>query len=236
MEFGVISCKSIQTIMMKFKKYLTLACLFFLAVTTYPQKSVFKLDIDSKERLPALLLDLNQEGIASAYNSSIIHSSTNYYNNDFSEELVSTTSFGDKKVTDLYNLIEQYHKTYLCDESDSVMGRIQMNLLFYDYDYQLTAGFYINVFTLGVGYLLGIPADKATTIVELTANIYDLNQNPVAVYSGFGKEVKRNGLYYRKKSQRFQNLDALKKAIYEINDQITANYDMIVLKLHNSKE
>ena len=218
----------------------TKICILFSILCLSPaflfaQKSVFKLDIEDQEKLPPLLLEINHEGMASAYNSSLIHSSTSYYNNEFSEELVTTTRYGDRKLEDVNNLMENYYKNFLCKESDSLRGRIELNVLFYDYQYVITAGLYVNVLSFGVGYLLGIPVDKATTIVEISAAVYNIEQELIAEYTGYGKDVKRNGLYYRKKNQRFQNLDAMKKAIYEINDQILLDHPMITSQLLLSK-
>lgn len=213
---------------MKLIKYILLSISgIFLLQNGFSQNSVFALDIEAPEKLLPVFVEIDEESIARAYGSSLINTEIGYEDGELSGEYITEMFYQDQKVNDAYNVLDVYTRNYLVDEKDTVYGRIKLDVLFYDYDFRVLPGAYINVFTFGLGYLFGLPNVKEISIVELRADIFDINQNKIFSFMVSGKETSLKGLYYKKKNQRFCNLAALKKAVYQINEQINLQMDEI---------
>jgi hypothetical protein len=176
---------------------------------------------------------IDEEEIAKSYLSRKIYITEEQWDDQVQEKYYSSVFYEDEKINDAINLLSRYLEQDLVQQGRVKNGEICLRIIYYDYDYHETAGTFINVFSFGIGYLLGIPGAKSRTTVELETSIYDPKGELIANYHAFGKKSSFRGLYYRKIDERESNLIALKRALNDLNEQLMVDFEEINKTLVN---
>lgn len=209
---------------------ITLVFLSFLQ-ENYAQPSVFQLPFEKQNTFPNLDLILDHENLAKAYYNPEVFLTNENLNNEAVNEIRSTIIFEDRKAEDIKQLISDFKSNYLCEEEGAVVGAIEFDVIYYDYDSRPTAGLVFNTLSLGIGNLLGIPNHVSVTRLEIDVIILDADRNIVAKYRTGAKKRAYKGLYYRELDQRDTNLLAAGEALEVLYSMMMKDYDIILTGL-----
>ncbi len=205
------------------------------------------------ELLPYLEPQIDYYSLQSAYSSG----STTFqiYSTGFPGEsngIISLQTYagnsvisGDQRMEDVVTLYERDVERNICDFDTKKVGyivcEIPVNIS------QNTGQFlyYVpHLVTLGISSLLGIPNFFLQTEIELQVEIFDLDKNRIARYSGYGKGKVASALYWgyripfeafrtgRESGVRKANNDAFKMAMIDIKEQIEEDHNLIIKKLN----
>ena len=217
------------------KTILSICLISMMYISSQAQNSVFDTGIENNKKLPALEIIINEDDIAKAFLSKQIFASTET-SNEYIYENQSAIFYEDPKINDTKNLFEKYLKRDLLTNTGDYNGSIEMKILYHEYKFDVSPGFFINVATFGITGLFGLPTERYQSNIELETNIYNLNNELIASYYISGKDNYFKNLYRKRITDRESNLRALKKAINNLNENIVVDYDTINEKLLSANQ
>jgi len=204
------------------KRYHIPALAFFLICTSVAllaQKSVYTFPFENSYKLPPMETYINTEEISASYQT---------FGNMYTTEIVglsdepleqtSSTYISDVKASDAFRFLKFYMEEALVSPGDDYQGSIEMSVIYYHEKYRVNLGTALNILTLGMGTLFGIPFATSVTDVELEANFYNQNKQYVTTHRGVGRGKKWVGLYSL--DTRLPHQRALKEALDEVNTSI----------------
>ncbi|MGC9341581.1 MAG: hypothetical protein ACP5E3_02685 [Bacteroidales bacterium] len=197
----------------------------------FSQTSVFDAGIENCKKLPSMNIEIDDKILARSYITREVFSAQEFQNEETMSQYYSTVFIEDTKVTDAMKILTRYLEKDLLSQKEESEAILRLNLVYYDYNFQETAGAFFNVITLATGNLLGIPNFKSETVVELELQIVNKDNQVISDYTSNVKKKSFRGLYYKKKDERECNQIALKRALVILNEQLMQDYDKIMLEL-----
>jgi hypothetical protein len=209
------------------KTYHIPATLFFLICTTtllIAQKSVYTFPFENSYKLPPTETYINLEEIASTYQTL-----GNLYTTEITGlgeetmEQTSTTMISDVKAMDAVRFLEFYLHEQLVAPGKETSGAVEMSIIYYNSRSRANLGTVIDILTLGIGALLGIPYATGITNVEVEATFFDNSNQILKTHRGVGKAKVLESLYNMNNSKRNQHQKALKRALADLNERIMAD-------------
>lgn len=217
------------------KKYHIPATLFFLTCTTtllFAQKSVYTFPFENSYKLPPMETYINLEEIAYTYQTL-----GNLYTTEITGlgeetmEQTSTTMISDVKAMDAVRFLEFYLHEQLVAPGEKTSGTVEMSIIYFNTRSRANLGTVIDILTLGIGALFGIPYATGITNVEVEASFFNEGNQLLNTHRGIGKAKVLESLYNMNYSKRNQHQKALKKAIADLNTKIMADPQLQKLTL-----
>lgn len=207
------------------KKYHIPALAFFLlctSVAVLAQKSVFSFPFENSYKLPPMETYVNTHEISNAY-----HTYGNIYTTEITgvgDETIeqnSSTYISDVKASDAFRFLKFYMEDQLVSPGIETQGSVEMSVIYYHEKYRANLGTAVNVVTLGMGILFGIPFATSITDVEIEASFYDINNIYITSHRGLGRGKKWIGLYSI--DTRLPHQRALKEALETLNMSVMSD-------------
>jgi hypothetical protein len=124
---------------------------------------------------------------------------------------------------DAVRFLEFYLEEQLVLTGEEVSGTVEMSIIYYNTRSRANLGTAIDILTLGIGALLGIPYATGITNVEVEATFFDDNNQIFRTHRGIGRAKVLESLYNMNYSKRNQHQKALKKALADLNERIMAD-------------
>ena len=209
------------------KSYHLPAILFFLLTTStllIAQKSVYTFPFENSYKLPSMETFIKADEISATYQTI-----GNFYTTEITGlgeetmEQTSSTYISDVKAMDAFRFLQFYMEDQLIAPGDQTKGAVEMSVIYYNVKHRVNLGTAINVLTLGIGGLLGIPYSTAITDVEVEATFFDKNNQLVTVHRGVGRGKMLESLYNLTSSGRIPHQKALRRALTDLNEKIMAD-------------
>ena len=207
------------------KGYHIPAIAFFLLCTSVAllaQKSVYTFPFENSYKLPPMETYINVEEISSTYQTfGNLYTTeiTGLY--DETVEQTSSTYISDVKASDAFRFLKFYMEEQLVSPGDETQGSVEMSIIYFHEKYRVNVGTALNILTLGIGTLFGIPFATSITDVEVEASFFNENKQFITTHRGVGRGKKWVGLYSM--DTRLPHQRALKEALDELNTNIMAD-------------
>jgi len=206
------------------KRYHIPATLFFLICTTtllFAQKSVYTFPFENSYRLPPMSVYINTEEIASTYQTlGNLYTTEITGLGDETMAQTSSTMISDVKAVDAIRFLEFYMQEQLVSPGDETRGAVEMSIVYFNVKHRVNLGTVLNVLTLGIGGLLGIPYSTAITDVEVEATFFDDQDTFITTHRGVGRAKMLETLYNLSSSGRIPHQKAMRKALNDLNGKI----------------
>jgi hypothetical protein len=148
---------------------------------------------------------------------------------DETVEQTSSTFISDVKANDAFRFLKFYMEEQLVSPGDETKGSVEMSIIYFHEKGRVNLGTAVNVLTLGMGILFGIPFATSITDVEVEANFFNENKQFITTHRGVGRGKKWIGLYSM--DTRLPHQRALKKALEDLNTKIMADLNLLHVKL-----
>jgi hypothetical protein len=207
------------------KTYYIPAVLFFLICTTtllFAQKSVYTFPFENSYRLSPMETFVNMNEISASYQTmGNLYTSEIVGLDDESVEQTSSMYISDVKVTDAFRFLKFYMEEQLVAPGKDTQGSVEMSIIYYHEKNRANIGTALNILTLGIGTLLGIPFATSITDVEVEATFFNDANSVIVIHRGIGRGKKLIGLYSL--STRLPHQRAVKNAIEDLNTKIMAD-------------
>jgi hypothetical protein len=133
----------------------------------------------------------------------------------------SSTYISDVKASDAFRFLKFYMEDQLVSPGIKTQGSVEMSVIYYHEKYRVNLGTAVNVLTLGMGILFGIPFATSITDVEIEASFYDINNSFISIHRGIGRGKKWIGLYSI--DTRLPHQRAMREALEALNTSIMAD-------------
>lgn len=140
---------------------------------------------------------------------------------DESVEQISSMYISDIKVTDAFRFLKFYMEEQLVAPGENTQGSVEMSIIYYHEKNRANIGTALNILTLGIGTLLGIPFATSITDVEVEATFFNDANSVIVIHRGIGRGKKLIGLYSL--STRLPHQRAVKNALDDLNTKIMAD-------------
>ena len=112
----------------------SLTCLsIFFSSGCFSQKSEFSFDFNNTNKLPSLIIDLNEEDIANAYSFKKVITSTGFSDDNNGNQYHSELYKTDEKIYDAIHLFRRYITEELMLMDNNKYGTVDIDVLYYDY-------------------------------------------------------------------------------------------------------
>ncbi|RLD94175.1 MAG: hypothetical protein DRJ29_06600 [Bacteroidetes bacterium] len=207
------------------KTYYIPAILFFLICTTtllFAQKSVYTFPFENSYRLPPMETFVNMNEISASYQTmGNLYTTEIMGLDDESVEQISSMYISDIKVTDAFRFLKFYMEEQLVAPGEDTQGSVEMSIIYYHEKNRANIGTALNILTLGIGTLLGIPFATSITDVEVEATFFNDANSVIVIHRGIGRGKKLIGLYSL--STRLPHQRAVKNALDDLNTKIMAD-------------
>jgi len=206
------------------KRYHIPAILFFLLTTStllIAQKSVYSFPFENSYKLPPMETFIKADEISTSYQTI-----GNLYTTEIiglgeeTMEQTSSTYISDVKAIDAFRFLKFYMEDQLIASGDKTSGAMEMSIIYYNVKHRVNLGTALNVLTLGIGGLLGIPYSTAITDVEVEATFFDESNQFLCVHRGVGRGKMLESLYNLTSSGRIPHQKAMKRALADLNEKI----------------
>lgn len=206
---------------------------FFLLCTSVAmlaQKSVYTFPFENSYKLPPMETYINAAEISSTYQTY-----GNFYTTEITglgDETVEQTSsmyISDVKANDAFRFLKFYMEEELVTQGEGIKGSVQMSVIYYNEKYRVNIGTALNIVTLGLGTLFGIPFATSITDVEVEASFYNEADIFITTHRGVGRGKKWVGLYSL--DTRLPHQRALKEALDNLNTSIMLDSNLQKLNL-----
>ena len=211
------------------KTYYIPAILFFLICTTtllFAQKSVYTFPFENSYKLPPMETYVNLDEISASYQTmGNLYTSETTGLADESVEHTSSMYISDVKVTDAYRFLKFYMEEQLVAPGEDTQGSVEMSIIYYHEKNRANIGTALNILTLGIGTLLGIPFATSITDVEVEATFFNDANSVIVIHRGIGRGKKLIGLYSL--STRLPHQRAVKNALEDLNTKIIADPKLV---------
>ena len=215
------------------KRYHIPAIAFFLFCSSFAllaQKSVYSFPFENSYKLPPMETYINTEEISGTYQTF-----GNFYTTeitglgDETVEQTSSTYISDVKANDAFRFLKFYMEEQLVSPGDNYQGSVEMSVIYYHEKYRVNLGTALNILTLGMGTLFGIPFATSITDVEIEASFFNKDKLYITTHRGLGRGKKWVGLYSLE--TRLPHQRALKEALEELNMSIMSDPSLQKLSL-----
>jgi hypothetical protein len=215
------------------KRYHIPAILFLLLTTStllFSQKSVYTFPFENSYKLPSMETFIKADEISATYQTI-----GNLYTTEISglgEETMAQTSstyISDVKAMDAFRFLQFYMEDQLIAPGDQSKGAVEMSVIYYNVKHRVNLGTAINVLTLGIGGLLGIPFSTAITDIEVEATFFDSNQL-LTVHRGVGRGKMLESLYNISSSSRIPHQKAMRRALSDLNEEIMMDSTLLKIR------
>jgi hypothetical protein len=207
------------------KTYYIPATLFFLICTTtllFAQKSVYTFPFENSYKLPPMETYVNLDEISASYQTmGNLYTSEIVGLDNESVEQISSMYISDVKVTDAFRFLKFYMEEQLVAPGENTQGSVEMSIIYYHEKNRANIGTALNILTLGIGTLLGIPFATSITDVEVEATFFNDANSVIVIHRGIGRGKKLIGLYSL--STRLPHQRAVKNALEDLNTKIMAD-------------
>ena len=207
------------------KTYYIPAILFFLICTTtllFAQKSVYTFPFENSYKLPPMETYVNLDEISASYQTmGNLYTSETTGLADESVEHTSSMYISDVKVTDAYRFLKFYMEEQLLAPGEDTQGSVEMSIIYYHEKNRANLGTALNILTLGLGTLFGIPFATSITDIEVEATFFNDANSVIVIHRGIGRGKKLIGLYSL--STRLPHQRAVKNALEDLNTKIMAD-------------
>ncbi|RLD57646.1 MAG: hypothetical protein DRI97_04890 [Bacteroidetes bacterium] len=207
------------------KTYYIPAILFFLICTTtllFAQKSVYTFPFENSYRLSPMETFVNMNEISASYQTmGNLYTTEIMGLDDESVEQISSMYISDVKVTDAFRFLKFYMEEQLVAPGEDTQGSVEMSIIYYHEKNRANIGTALNILTLGIGTLLGIPFATSITDVEVEATFFNDANSVIVIHRGIGRGKKLIGLYSL--STRLPHQRAVKNALDDLNTKIMAD-------------
>ncbi|RLD93828.1 MAG: hypothetical protein DRJ13_15360 [Bacteroidetes bacterium] len=207
------------------KTYYIPAILFFLICTTtllFAQKSVYTFPFENSYRLSPMETFVNMNEISASYQTmGNLYTTEIMGLDDESVEQISSMYISDIKVTDAFRFLKFYMEEQLVAPGENTQGSVEMSIIYYHEKNRANIGTALNILTLGIGTLLGIPFATSITDVEVEATFFNDANSVIVIHRGIGRGKKLIGLYSL--STRLPHQRAVKNALDDLNTKIMAD-------------
>ncbi|MBE9517756.1 MAG: hypothetical protein IMY68_04270 [Bacteroidetes bacterium] len=207
------------------KTYYIPATLFFLICTTtllFAQKSVYTFPFENSYRLSPMETFVNMNEISASYQTmGNLYTTEIMGLDDESVEQISSMYISDVKVTDAFRFLKFYMEEQLVAPGEDTQGSVEMSIIYYHEKNRANIGTALNILTLGIGTLLGIPFATSITDVEVEATFFNDANSVIVIHRGIGRGKKLIGLYSL--STRLPHQRAVKNALEDLNTKIMAD-------------
>ncbi|RLD65575.1 MAG: hypothetical protein DRI98_14600 [Bacteroidetes bacterium] len=207
------------------KTYYIPAILFFLICTTtllFAQKSVYTFPFENSYRLSPMETFVNMNEISASYQTmGNLYTTEIMGLDDESVEQISSMYISDIKVTDAFRFLKFYMEEQLVAPGEDTQGSVEMSIIYYHEKNRANIGTALNILTLGIGTLLGIPFATSITDVEVEATFFNDANSVIVIHRGIGRGKKLIGLYSL--STRLPHQRAVKNALDDLNTKIMAD-------------
>lgn len=207
------------------KKYHIPAIAFFLLCTSVAmlaQKSVYSFPFENTYKLPPMETYVNTQEISNTYQTfGNIYTTEITGVGDETIEQNSSMYISDVKASDAFRFLQFYMEDQLLSPGIETQGSVEMSVIYYHEKYRANLGSAINILTLGMGTLFGIPFATSVTDVEIEASFYDKSNTYITSHRGLGRGKKWVGLYTL--DTRLPHQRALKEALEALNMSIMAD-------------
>ena len=204
------------------KLYHIPSTLFFLICTTtllLAQESVYTFPFENNYRLQPMETYVNLDEISASYQTmGNLYTSEIVGLDDESVEQTSSMYISDVKVTDAYRFLKFYMEEQLVAPGEDTRGSVEMSIIYYHEKNRVNIGTALNILTLGLGTLLGIPFATSITDVEVEATFFNDANSVIVIHRGIGRGKKLIGLYSL--STRLPHQRAVKNALEDLNTRI----------------
>ncbi len=198
---------------------------FFLICTSvalFAQKSVYTFPFENSYKLPSMETYINVEEISSTYQTfGNIYTTEISGMGDEPVEQTSSTYISDVKASDAFRFLKFYMEEQLVSPGKETRGSVEMSVIYYHEKYRVNVGTALNILTLGMGTLFGIPFATSLTDVEVEASFFNDNNQFITAHRGVGRGKKWVGLYSM--DTRIPHQRALKEALEELNTKIMSD-------------
>ena len=215
------------------KQYHIPATLFFLICTSallFAQTSVYTLPFENDRKLAPMEIYINTDEISATYQTL-----GNLYTTEITGlgeetmEQVSSTYISDVKAVDAIRFLDFYLQDQLISPGDETSGAVELSIIYFNKKSRANLGTAIDILTLGIGAILGIPFATGITDVEVEATFFDGSKQILCTHRGVGRAKNLESLYNMDSSERIQHQKALKNALADLNVRIMA--DPVLQKL-----
>lgn len=201
--------------------------LFFLIFTStllVAQKSIYTFPFENSYRLAPMSVYINTEEIANTYQimGNLYTTEIKGLGKEIMEQ-TSTTLVSDVKAMDAIRFLEFYLQEQLLAQGEDTNGALEMSIIYFNTRSRFNLGSALNVLTLGLGTLFGIPFSTGITDVEVEATFFDSSNQFLTIHRGVGRSKVLETLYNLNYSKRTQHQKALKKALHDLNGKIMAD-------------
>ena len=142
-------------------------------------------------------------------------------------EQTSSTYVSDVKAMDAFRFLQFYMEDQLISPGDQTKGAVEMSVIYYNLKHRVNLGTVLNVLTLGIGGLLGIPYSTAITDVEVEATFFDENNQLLTVHRGVGRGKMLESLYNVSSSSRTPHQKAMRRALSDLNEEIMMDFTLL---------
>jgi hypothetical protein len=207
------------------KPYHIPALAFFLICTSvalFAQKSVYTFPFENSYKLPSMDTYINVEEISSTYQTfGNIYTTEISGMGDEPVEQTSSTYISDVKASDAFRFLKFYMEEQLVSPGKETRGSVEMSVIYYHEKYRVNVGTALNILTLGMGTLFGIPFATSLTDVEIEASFFNDSNQFITAHRGVGRGKKWVGLYSM--DTRIPHQRALKEALEELNTKIMSD-------------
>jgi len=213
------------------KRYHIPAIAFFLFCTSIAiiaQSSVYSFPFENSYKLPPMETYINAEELSSTYQT---------YGNLYTTEIIglgeeaieqsSSTFISDVKAIDAFRFLKFYMEEQLVGQGENRKGSVEMSVIYFHEKGRVNVGTALNILTLGIGTLFGIPFATSITDVEVEASFFNDNKQFISAHRGVGRGKKWIGLYNL--DTRLPHQRALKEAIGDLNTKIMSDPKLLEL-------
>jgi hypothetical protein len=186
------------------------------------QKSVYTFPFENSYKLPPMETYINTAEISSTYQTY-----GNFYTTeitglgDETVEQTSSTYISDVKANDAFRFLKFYMEEQLVTQGEKMQGSVEMSIIYYHEKYRVNVGTALNILTLGIGTLFGIPFATSITDVEVEASFFNEKDQFITTHRGLGRGKKWVGLYSM--DTRLPHQRALKEALAALNTNIMSD-------------
>ena len=215
------------------KRYHIPSTLFFLITSTtllFSQKSVYTFPFENSYRLSPMETYVNLDEISASYQTmGNLYTTEITGLDDESVEQTSSTYISDVKVTDAFRFLKFYMEEQLITPGEDSKGSVEMSVIYFHEKNRANLGTALNILTLGLGTLFGIPFATSITDVEIEATFFNDENTLIVIHRGVGRGKKLIGLYSL--STRLPHQRALKNALLDLNTRIMSDPQLQQLTL-----
>jgi hypothetical protein len=149
-------------------------------------------------------------------------------------EQTSSMYISDVKAIDAFRFLKFYMEEQLVAPGEVTQGSVEMSIVYFNVRHRVNLGSVLDVLTLGIGALLGIPYATAITDVEVEATFFDASNQLVTIHRGVGRAKMLESLYNIGNSGRTPHQKAMREAIEDLNGQIMTDPKLVLISSSSS--